>query len=369
MSGEKTEKATPRKLAQARKEGRVAKTQDLGAWAAVFVASVLFQVGVPPAMRRLAALLDQTRLTIADPQVPPALALLRQAGWTLVELVLPFAGTLLVVGVLASAAQGGVHLATKSLKPQVKRLNPLAGFKKIFGPHGAWEAVKSLVKTAVVGAVLWHTVQQLAPQLVGASALPLPATLGMVSHAALVLIRDAAATGLAMGVADYGIAYRKLSKSLKMSLQEVKDEHKQSEGDPAVKGQIRSRQLAMSRNRMMSAVAEADVVLVNPTHVAVALRYDPKKGAPRVVAKGSGTVAARIRAKAEEHRVPMVADVPLARALHRSCELGQEVPTELYAAVARVLAFVLSLKARGSAAGLHRVVPTPRPARAGAGPR
>jgi flagellar biosynthesis protein FlhB len=119
-----------------------------------------------------------------------------------------------------------------------------------------------------------------------------------------------------------------------MTKQEVKDEHKQAEGDPHVKGQRRARQLAMSRNRMMAEVGEADVVLVNPTHVAVALRYDPAKGAPRVVAKGAGAMAARIREEADRHRVPMVADVPLARTLHGACELGQEIPAELYAAVA-----------------------------------
>jgi flagellar biosynthetic protein FlhB len=144
-----------------------------------------------------------------------------------------------------------------------------------------------------------------------------------------------------------------------MTRREVKEEHKQSEGDPQLKGAIRSRQLAMSRNRMMSEVAKADVVLVNPTHVAVALRYDPARGAPRVVAKGAGAVAARIRERAGEHRVPMVEDVPLARALHAQCDLGQEIPGELYEAVARVLAFVMALRRRGSAGGTHRV-PVPR---------
>ena len=139
-----------------------------------------------------------------------------------------------------------------------------------------------------------------------------------------------------------------------MSKQEVKDEYRKTEGDPHVKGQIRARQYAAARNRMMADLTKADVVVVNPTHVAVALRYDPAKGAPRVVAKGSGTLAAKIREKATEHRIPMVQDVPLARALYAGCELGQEVPPEFYGAVARVLAFIMGLKARGSAAGLHR---------------
>ncbi|MDQ1659477.1 MAG: flagellar biosynthesis protein FlhB, partial [Cryptosporangiaceae bacterium] len=126
------------------------------------------------------------------------------------------------------------------------------------------------------------------------------------------------------------------------------------EGDPHIKGQIRARQLAMSRNRMMTDLASADVVLVNPTHVAVALRYDPQKGAPRVVAKGAGAIATKIREKATEHRIPMVQDIPLARSLYKSCEIGSEIPPELYGAIARVLAFIMTLKAKGSAAGFHR---------------
>jgi flagellar biosynthetic protein FlhB len=137
-------------------------------------------------------------------------------------------------------------------------------------------------------------------------------------------------------------------------MEEVKQENKNAEGDPHVKGQIRQKQMAMARNRQMADVPTADVVLVNPTHVAVALRYDPMKGAPRIVAKGSGVIAAKIRELAAEHRIPMVQDVPLARALFAGCEVGQEIPAEFYGAVAKVLAFVMSLKARGSAAGLHR---------------
>lgn len=148
-----------------------------------------------------------------------------------------------------------------------------------------------------------------------------------------------------------------------MTLKEVRDENKNMEGDPLIKSQRRSRQLAMSRNRMIAAVADSDVVLVNPTHVAVALKYEPGKSAPRVVAKGAGTIATRIREEAGSRQVPMVRDIPLARALHASCELGQEIPPDLYNAVARILAFVMALKSRGSAAGVHTMAPqTPQAA-------
>src|SRR5690606_17438233 len=136
---------------------------------------------------------------------------------------------------------------------------------------------------------------------------------------------------------------------------EVKDETKNTDGDPLIKAQRRSRQLAMSRNRTIAAVGGSDVVLVNPTHIAIALKYEPGKSAPRVVAKGAGVVASRIREEAEAKAVPIVRDVPLARALHATCELGDEIPVELYTAVARVLAFVMALKRRGSKGGVHTV--------------
>jgi flagellar biosynthetic protein FlhB len=145
-----------------------------------------------------------------------------------------------------------------------------------------------------------------------------------------------------------------MMKTLKMSKYEITQEYKQAEGDPHMKAHRKGVALSMSQNRMMSEVTEADVLLVNPTHVAVALKYDPEKGAPRVVAKGAGEVAAKLREIAQEARVPLVQDIPLARALHGSCELGQEVPAELFTAVARVLAFVMHLGARGVKGGFHR---------------
>jgi flagellar biosynthetic protein FlhB len=153
------------------------------------------------------------------------------------------------------------------------------------------------------------------------------------------------------------MARRRIGKQVRMTKEEVKQEYKQSEGDPMVKSAIRSRQLAAARNRMMADVPTADVVLVNPTHVAVALRYEPERGAPRVVARGAGAIAVKIRALATEERVPLVRDIPLARALYRSTKVGQEIPPELFAAVAQVLAFVISRRTQGQWGGEHS---TPR---------
>jgi len=354
VSGEKTEKPTPKRLKEARREGRVARSQDVGAWAAMLAASLLLQRVVTDGAERTGRLMVTVAALIREPDSGQAVGLLGRGFGDAVWIVAPLALGLLLVGVLGSAVQGGVHAATKQLKPQLKRLNPFTGLKRVAGPQALWEAAKAVLKTAVLGVVLWRSIDRMLPVLAGSGALPLGQVLRVVWAASLELVRNAAVAGLVMAAADYAVQRRRIGKGLRMSLHEVKQENKQSEGDPHVKGQIRSRQMAMSRNRMMTEVGKADVVVVNPTHVAVALRYDPVRGAPRVVAKGAGAVAARIRAEAEAHRVPLVQDVPLARALHRACELGQEIPADLYTAVARVLAFVLSLKARGSASGLHR---------------
>ncbi len=256
-------------------------------------------------------------------------------------------------------AQGGLFFATKSLKPKWSRLNPLEGVKRLFGPHALWEGVKTLLKSALVGFFVWRAIVGLMP-LVG-GLVPLEVGLHIAASAATGLMRDTALAGLLAAAADYVVQRRRTGKQVRMTKHEVKQENKQTEGDPMMKGQIRSRQLASARNRMMADVPLADVVLVNPTHVAVALRYDPAKGTPRVVAKGAGVIATRIRELAETHRVAMVEDIPLARALHAGCEVGQEIPPQLYQAVAQVLAFVLSLRASGHPAGRHRTPRTGEP--------
>src|SRR5947208_68475 len=204
---------------------------------------------------------------------------------------------------------------------------------------GAWFGMLAasimLAKTTVLAAVLYTTTKDRIPTLMTAGQLPLGSLLAVVKDAVLGLVRAAAVAGIVMAAADYFVVRRRTNKQLRMTKEEVKQEYKNTEGDPHVKGQIRARQMAMARNRQMADVPTADVVLVNPTHVAVALRYEPTKGAPRVVAKGQGPVATKIRELAAEHRIPMVQDVPLARALHRRFDEGAELPAGYCAAEAK----------------------------------
>jgi flagellar biosynthetic protein FlhB len=352
--GEKTEKPTPQRIKKARKDGQIPRTQELGTWAGVAVASALLPMLVGNAFDAVGRLFVQIGSVAEHPEPEALSALLGQALSAFLGTLLPTAIGLMLVGALASAAQGGVTVSAKGMKPTLQKLNPLPGMKRMFGTHGLWEAVKAVLKTAALGTVVVVTSSR-AQALVSASgALPLSAVVATFTSSAVLMFRVVAVTGLVIAIADYVIVRLQIMKKLKMSKYEIQQEHKQSEGDPHVKAQRRAAALAMARNRMMSDVATADVLLVNPTHVAVALKYEPERGAPRVVAKGADEIAATLREKAAEARVPLVQDVPLARALHASCEIGQEVPPQLFTAVARVLAFVMQLGNRGVRGGFHR---------------
>src|SRR5215207_9591795 len=352
--GEKTEKPTPQRLKKARKEGQIPRTQELGTWAGAAAASGLLPMLVGNAYDETQQLFLQINDVAAHPESEKVFSLLGHALLAFLSTLLPMALTLMAVGVAASAAQGGVSIATKGMKPTLKKLNPFPGIKRMFGTHGLWESIKALIKTAALATVVVTTSDQ-AQELVSASgALPLSAVTATFASSAVSMFRVVALTGLVIAIVDYVVVRRKTMKQLKMSKYEITQENKQSEGDPHMKAHRRGVQMSMSRNRMMADVADADVLLVNPVHVAVALKYEAVKGAPRVVAKGAGEVAAKLRERAAEARVPLVQDIPLARALHASCEIGQEVPPQLFTAVARALAFVMHLNARGVKGGFHR---------------
>jgi flagellar biosynthetic protein FlhB len=352
--GEKTEKPTPQRLKKARKEGQIPRTQELGTWLGVATASVLLPMLVRRAFEEVQQLFVQIGAVASNPE-PAAISVLMGQGLSaFLVTVLPTAVAMMVVGTLAAAAQGGVTFATKGMKPTLKKINPFPGIKRMFGTQGLWEAAKALIKTAALATVVLVTSDRAQALVSSAGSMSLASVADVFTDSAILMFRVVAVTGLVIAVADYVIVRMKTHKQLKMSKYEIQQEHKQSEGDPYMKAHRRSVQMSMSRNRMMAEVADADVLLVNPTHVAVALKYEAARGAPRVVAKGAGEVAAKLRERAAEARVPMVQDIPLARALHASCDIGQEVPAQLFTAVARVLAFVMHLDARGVRGGFHR---------------
>jgi flagellar biosynthesis protein FlhB len=280
---------------------------------------------------------------ISQPQAvtPRAISeLCMEAGKTALVAVAPVAGACLVFGLLANIGQVKLKPSLHGLKPDFKRIDPLKGFKNLFGPNILFEGAKNLTKVAIVGAISAFAV---VPKLQDLSALVGMAPGDLVSKLAqtvLGIAQRAAIAYVLIGIADYIYQRWRHEKSLKMDKQEVKEEQKAFTSPPEVRSAMRRRQMAAARARMMSAVPEADVVVTNPTHYAVALVYDGIKPAPEVLAKGQDLVAAQIRRVAEENGVPVISDPPLARSLHASVEVGQQVPEELYAAVAQLLAFV-----------------------------
>jgi flagellar biosynthetic protein FlhB len=340
MAGEKTEKPTPKKLREARKEGNFPRTQDAPTWVGVGAGLALTPLTLGLAAERFRGLFAQLPAVINDPTPERAFAVLSGLPMAVIVAVLP-AGAAAVAGALLATAAQGVHPSSKGLKPDFKKMNPVTGLKRMFGGTALWETAKALIKVTVIGLVVYNVGKGLFADMLKGP-MPLSATIASAHDGIEKLVWAAVAAGLLLAGADYGYQRHKVMKKLKMSLQEIKEEHKASEGDPQVKGQIRARQLALSRNRMLTNVATADVVLVNPTQLAVALVYRQGGGAPRLVAKGQGAIAAKIRQKAHESRVPVLEDKPLARALYAICEIGEEIPSELYMAVARILAFVMS---------------------------
>lgn len=355
QGGDKTEDPTPKRKRDARKDGQIPKSAEIGTWAAMLAATFLVQMTAAVAAERLIDLLDDSMRVIEQPEIGPALALLGDGLVSGAVMTAPLAIGLVVLGVVINLAQVGWAPSGKPIKPKMERVNPFKGLKRLFSPHSLWEGAKTLIKVIILGAIAYRSIMGLVPLLVAGGRQDLSSTISVIGSQALSMCRSVSLAGLGLALVDYGLQRRKVAKSMKMTKQEVRDEHRQSEGDPQMRGAIRSKQMSMSRNRMMSEVAHADVILVNPTHVAVALKYDPARGAPKVVARGAGAIAARIREVADEAGIPMVQDVPLARAIFRACDLGDEIPAELYDGVARVLAFIFALDRRGAARGLHHL--------------
>jgi flagellar biosynthetic protein FlhB len=355
----KTEKPTPKRKKDARRDGQIARSPDLLAWTSILVASVLGRMVIKNSIDLSQRLFQHAGTAITQADTGVAMKLLQEGLVGAFTVVAPLVFGLMAVGIAGNIGQVGWAVSGKAIKPKFKKINPFTGLKRLFSPNSAWEGGKSFLKLAMLALLAWNTMRGVTPQLTDHGHMEtLGSLVGVVADRVSTFIRNAAALGLVIAAADYFYQHRKIAKSLMMSKQDLKDEARQSDGDPHVKAQIKAAMRRMSRLRMMAEVATADAVIVNPTHVAVAIKYDAAKGAPRIVAKGADTSATRIREEAAKHAVPMVEDIPLARTLYRMCDIGDEIPGQLYEAVARLLAFIYSLKARGRATpvggGAHR---------------
>jgi flagellar biosynthetic protein FlhB len=357
---EKTEDPTPHRKQKAREEGQVPRSRELTTLAMLLVGWGLIVAGGDYLTTRLLHLLHNglsfDRLLVSDPQqmLHHASSLIGMAFLA----ILPFVGGLFLTAISAPMMIGGLNMSGKAIKFNGKKLNPLSGIKRMFSAQMVSEMVKAILKVllAGIGGTLFLLLNK--STFIGLMFEPLGMALSDISrlliNCMLVIILSL------IPMVAFDVIYQIWSnlKKMRMSRQEVKDEFKNQEGDPHIKNRVRQLQRQMAQSRMMTDVPTADVVVNNPTHFSVALKYqEGSMGAPMVVAKGTGLVALRIRELAEENRVPMLEAPPLARALYRHCEPGTPVPTELYNAVAEVLAWVYGLRRWRKGYGIRPLAP------------
>lgn len=346
QSGEKTEQPTPKRLNDARKDGNIARSRELST-AAVYGACVL-------AMMAFSGSLTANAVAWMQRALRPDLRLLQHpqelfghAGSLLLAGMLVIS-PLLAIGLLASfispLLMGGLQWTNKSLMPKLDRMSPLAGIKRLYGPDALAEFAKSLLRVLFVGVAGGLMMVSSLPLLRGLLHKPLETAMHEGLQSALRLMLATAVAFFVLAALDAPYQRWNWLRKLKMTREELKREMKESEGSPEVKGRIRQLQMQASQRRMMQDVPGADVIVVNPTHYAVALKYQGEKmNAPVVVARGVDDVALRIRALAQQHRVAVVTAPPLARALYREGQLGKEIPVRLYSVVAQVLSYVYQL--------------------------
>lgn len=341
---------SPRKLQKAREEGQVFKSQETTAVGMLTVGVTVLFTGAPLAFEALrnlmaAVFLDATQTQLDANSIP---AVVTDLGYRTVVLLAPMFGVLMVTAVGLNLLQSGINLSTKALMPKGSRISPGSGFKRIFSSQGAFTLLKSLLKIGIVAPIAYFNIEKHLPDIMMLHTHPIQDILGTsASWIAVMLMQMLAVLVLVSGI-DFGFEKYKYKKNLKMSMHELKEEAKESEGNPQVKGKRREIARKLSRGiRLDHAVLKADVVVTNPTHYAVALRYDPLEGdAPRVLVKGIRKRALRIKALARELGIPTVEDRPLARALYAAVEEDQAIPEELFPAVAALLAEIYRQQGR-----------------------
>ena len=344
---ERTEQATPKKREEAREKGQVAKSRELASVSVLltgiftlFWGSAYFYHNITGILKYYLREAGSHAVTV-DAMPNLGMFAMRQFAITLMPLFL----TLTVVAILANYLQVGSLFSLEAITPKFSKLNPVEGFKKLFSAQAMMEFAKSLFKLIVVGWLAWDTMSAETDNLLPLIDQSPGSILNYVASVSFTLFWKVCLVMIFLAVVDFIFQKWDFENNLKMTKQEVKEEHKQTEGDPHVKSRIRTIQREMAQKRMMADVREADVIITNPTRLAVALKYDSgSMEAPQVVAKGSGHVAARIREIAKENGIPVIENRPLAQSLYKFVETGKTIPEDLYQAVAQVLAHVFSLR-------------------------
>lgn len=349
FSGEKTEKATPKKKEDTRKKGQVAKSQDINTAIALFFMFMTFMLLGPFWKNRLTNMFTKvfSEYTLWQLDYDSIQLIFVEVVSYIGLTIAPALGVAMLAAVVANVIQVGFMFTTEPLQFKLEKINPISGFKKLFSPRAIVELVKSIMKISVVATVtftvLWGRKDDVLMLAFGS----LDQALSFFGEATVFAGLAAAIALLVIGALDY--IYQKFDheKNIRMSKQDIKDEYKNIEGDPLIKSKMKERQRQMAMGRMMSEVPNADVIITNPTHYAIAIKYDENRGsAPYVVAKGVDYVALKIKEVAKHHQIITVENRPLARALYQEVEIGQEVDETFYQAVAEVLAYVYRVEKR-----------------------
>ncbi|MBD3184794.1 flagellar biosynthesis protein FlhB [Candidatus Poribacteria bacterium] len=347
---ERTESATPRRREEARKKGQVAKSQDLTSAFMFLIGLVVVRYAFPAILSELA---DITRYWSFDSRY-----LIRDGGNSIIRHMMSNTGHLALVlapyglimiasALLINYVQVGFLISGEALTPKLERLDPIKGMTRLFSKRTLVAFTQSLLKIIVVGYMLYITMMGEKDAIMGLADMPMKIGISQIARIMFKMGIRAAFLLFGLGLVDYAYQRWEYEQSIKMTKQEVKEELKQSEGDPLVKSRIRSIQREMTMSRMMSEIPDADVVITNPTHLAVALKYDIEKdSAPRVCAKGKRLIAERMKEIAREHNIPIIEDKPLAQELYK-LKLDQEIPTILYQAVAEILSRIYNMRDNG----------------------
>ena len=353
MGGEKTEKATSKKRRDARRKGQVRKSQEVNtAFCAIAMFGLLFAIW-PWFVDQMTGVftdnLGESSIMMASRgmNINEISALFIRLMLSFFGIMAPLLGVSLVAGIAANILQVGFMFTTETLKVKLNKINPINGFKQMFSPKKLVELVKNIMKIFLVGYVAYSDYMTLRVKFISYVGQDIHTSFIDIMRTAFLMALKMCLVMVFIAVADFLYQWWKYEKDLKMTKQEVKDEYKMMEGDPKIKAKIRQKQMQMSAMRMMQEVPDADVVITNPTHYAVALKYEEKtNSAPMVVAKGQDYVALKMREVATESGTEIVENPPLAQSLYAICEVGDEIPDDLYQAVADILVFVYRQKGK-----------------------
>ena len=351
--GEKTEEPTAKKLSDARNEGQVAKGKDLTSAVMLLVLFMVlrFTVGnmgegfIECFNKNYTQIGDLFTSTHGEYNMQYTIALIQSAALDMLKLLIPFFGVGFIIAIVIELAQVKWKPTSKPLQPKLSKFNPVNGIKRMFSVRTLVSLIKQIVILVVIFIVVYNKLKSRMSDIYMLYDIPLISAIMLLGDIIFDIGTVICVIYTIIGIADYVFEKRKFRKDMMMTKQEVKDEWKNTEGNPEVKNKIRQKMSEASRRRMMQAVPEADVVITNPTHFAVALKYEQNKGkAPVVIAKGEDYLAAKIKEAARENNIEIVENKPLARMLYYNVELDEEIPPELYQAVAEVLAFVYNIK-------------------------